>query len=97
MQAAAVSLDPALARALRAVWKARRTLAGIVSVRVPTCAFLCTSASSAIDVGAQRWEFVAPFESPQGRYSPRGVRRPKCDRRFLGSMPQAARGIRVPR
>lgn len=52
MQAAAVSLDPALARALRAGVEAG-ALAGIVSGSGPTCAFLCTSASSAIDVGAQ--------------------------------------------
>ncbi|KAA1250882.1 4-(cytidine 5'-diphospho)-2-C-methyl-D-erythritol kinase [Mycobacterium simiae] len=52
MQAAAVSLDPALRRALRAGVEAG-ALAGLVSGSGPTCAFLCTSAESAIDVGAQ--------------------------------------------
>ena len=52
MQAAAVSLDPALRRALRAGVEAG-ALAGIVSGSGPTCAFLCTSAASAVDVGAQ--------------------------------------------
>jgi 4-diphosphocytidyl-2-C-methyl-D-erythritol kinase len=52
MQAAAVSLEPALRRALRAGVEAG-ALAGIVSGSGPTCAFLCASATSAIDVGAQ--------------------------------------------
>ena len=52
MQAAAVSLDPALRRALRAGVEAG-ALAGIVSGSGPTCAFLCASEASAIDVGAQ--------------------------------------------
>ncbi len=52
MQAAAVSLDPALRRALRAGVDVG-ALAGIVSGSGPTCAFLCESADSAIDVGAQ--------------------------------------------
>lgn len=52
LQAAAVSLDPALRRALRAGVEAG-ALAGIVSGSGPTCAFLCASATSAIDVGAQ--------------------------------------------
>jgi 4-diphosphocytidyl-2-C-methyl-D-erythritol kinase len=52
MQAAAVSLDPALRRALRAGVEAG-ALAGLVSGSGPTCAFLCASADSAIDVGAQ--------------------------------------------
>ena len=52
MQAAAVSLDPALRRALRAGVEAG-ALAGIVSGSGPTCAFLCASADSAIDVGTQ--------------------------------------------
>lgn len=52
MQAAAVSLDPALRRALRAGVEAG-ALAGIVSGSGPTCAFLCESADSAVDVGAQ--------------------------------------------
>ncbi len=50
LQAAAVSLDPALRRALRAGEEAG-ALAGIVSGSGPTCAFLCTSAPSAVDVG----------------------------------------------
>jgi 4-diphosphocytidyl-2-C-methyl-D-erythritol kinase len=52
MQAAAVSLNPGLRRALRAGVKAG-ALAGIVSGSGPTCAFLCTSAASAVDVGAE--------------------------------------------
>jgi 4-diphosphocytidyl-2-C-methyl-D-erythritol kinase len=52
LQAAAVSLDPALRRALRAGVEAG-ALAGIVSGSGPTCAFLCSSATSAIDVGTQ--------------------------------------------
>ncbi|RFD26465.1 4-(cytidine 5'-diphospho)-2-C-methyl-D-erythritol kinase [Mycobacterium uberis] len=52
LQAAAVSLDPVLRRALRAGVEAG-ALAGIVSGSGPTCAFLCVSAASAIDVGAQ--------------------------------------------
>ncbi|CAM2865408.1 4-(cytidine 5'-diphospho)-2-C-methyl-D-erythritol kinase [Mycobacterium intermedium] len=52
MQAAAISLDPALRRALRAGVDAG-ALAGIVSGSGPTCAFLCASEESAVDVGAQ--------------------------------------------
>lgn len=52
MQAAALSLNPALRRALRAGVEAG-ALAGIVSGSGPTCAFLCTSAASAVDVGTQ--------------------------------------------
>ncbi|MFV0494740.1 4-(cytidine 5'-diphospho)-2-C-methyl-D-erythritol kinase [Mycobacterium sp.] len=52
MQAAAVSLDPRLRRALRAGAEAG-ALAGIVSGSGPTCAFLCDSAEAAVDVGAQ--------------------------------------------
>lgn len=52
LQAAAVSLDPVLRRALRAGVEAG-ALAGIVSGSGPTCAFLCTSATSAVDVGTQ--------------------------------------------
>jgi len=52
LQAAAVSLDPTLRRALRAGMEAG-ALAGIVSGSGPTCAFLCTSAASAVDVGTQ--------------------------------------------
>jgi 4-diphosphocytidyl-2-C-methyl-D-erythritol kinase len=52
MQAAAVSLDPALRRTLRAGVEAG-ALAGVVSGSGPTCAFLCASEEAAIDVGAQ--------------------------------------------
>jgi 4-diphosphocytidyl-2-C-methyl-D-erythritol kinase len=52
MQAAAVSLNPALRKALRAGVEAG-ALAGIVSGSGPTCAFLCRSAASAVDVGTQ--------------------------------------------
>jgi 4-diphosphocytidyl-2-C-methyl-D-erythritol kinase len=52
MQAAAASLDPSLRRALRTGVEAG-ALAGIVSGSGPTCAFLCASAASAIDVGTQ--------------------------------------------
>ncbi len=49
---AAVSLDPGLRRTLRAGSEAG-ALAGVVSGSGPTCAFLCASAASAVDVGAQ--------------------------------------------
>src|SRR6201996_5795920 len=52
MQAAAVSLNPSLRRALRAGVEAG-ALAGIVSRSGPTCAFLCASESAATDVCAQ--------------------------------------------
>ena len=52
LQAAAISLDPSLRRTLRAGAEAG-ALAGIVSGSGPTCAFLCSSAASAIDVGTQ--------------------------------------------
>jgi 4-diphosphocytidyl-2-C-methyl-D-erythritol kinase len=52
MQAAAISLDPALRRSLRAGVEAG-ALAGVVSGSGPTCAFLCASEDAAIDVGAQ--------------------------------------------
>jgi 4-diphosphocytidyl-2-C-methyl-D-erythritol kinase len=52
MQAAAVSLEPSLRRALSAGVDAG-ALAGIVSGSGPTCAFLCASAASAVDVGVQ--------------------------------------------
>ena len=52
LQPAALSLDPGLRRTLRAGQDAG-ALAGIVSGSGPTCAFLCSSASSAIDVGVR--------------------------------------------
>jgi 4-diphosphocytidyl-2-C-methyl-D-erythritol kinase len=52
LQPAAVSLDPRLRRTLRAGIEAG-ALAGMVSGSGPTCAFLCTSASAALDIGAQ--------------------------------------------
>ena len=52
LQAAAVSLEPGLRRALRAGMEAG-SLAGIVSGSGPTCAFLCASAASAVDVGTE--------------------------------------------
>jgi 4-diphosphocytidyl-2-C-methyl-D-erythritol kinase len=52
LQPAALSLDPGLRRTLRAGADAG-ALAGIVSGSGPTCAFLCTSAAAAIDVGAE--------------------------------------------
>jgi 4-diphosphocytidyl-2-C-methyl-D-erythritol kinase len=52
LQPAALSLDGSLRRTLRSGVEAG-ALAGIVSGSGPTCAFLCASAESAIDVGAQ--------------------------------------------
>lgn len=52
LQSAAVSLDSGLRRTLRAGEDAG-ALAGIVSGSGPTCAFLCASASTAIDVGVE--------------------------------------------
>jgi 4-diphosphocytidyl-2-C-methyl-D-erythritol kinase len=52
LQAAALSLYPRLRRTLRAGADAG-ALAGVVSGSGPTCGFLCTSAASAIDIGAQ--------------------------------------------
>ena len=52
LQAAAVSLDPALRGTLRAGAEAG-ALAGIVSGSGPTCAFLCTTAATAVDVGTR--------------------------------------------
>ena len=52
LQPAALSLQPELRRTLRAGTEAG-ALAGIVSGSGPTCAFLCASASSALDVGAE--------------------------------------------
>jgi 4-diphosphocytidyl-2-C-methyl-D-erythritol kinase len=52
LQPAALSLDSALRRTLRAGTDAG-ALAGIVSGSGPTCAFLCASAAAAVDVGSQ--------------------------------------------
>ncbi|WP_170064363.1 4-(cytidine 5'-diphospho)-2-C-methyl-D-erythritol kinase [Mycobacterium aquaticum] len=52
LQPAALSLYPELRRTLRAGVEAG-ALAGIVSGSGPTCAFLCASATAAVDVGAQ--------------------------------------------
>ncbi|MDV3129030.1 4-(cytidine 5'-diphospho)-2-C-methyl-D-erythritol kinase [Mycobacterium sp. 21AC1] len=52
LQPAALSLYPDLRRTLRAGVEAG-ALAGIVSGSGPTCAFLCASATSAVDVGAE--------------------------------------------
>ncbi|KAA8961452.1 MAG: 4-(cytidine 5'-diphospho)-2-C-methyl-D-erythritol kinase [Mycobacterium sp.] len=52
LQAAAVSIDPALRRVLRAGVEAG-ALAGIVSGSGPTCAFLCRSMRAAVDAAAR--------------------------------------------
>jgi 4-diphosphocytidyl-2-C-methyl-D-erythritol kinase len=52
LQPAALSMKPALRRVLRAGVDAG-ALAGIVSGSGPTCAFLCRSAPSAVDVGTE--------------------------------------------
>ncbi|WP_109560988.1 4-(cytidine 5'-diphospho)-2-C-methyl-D-erythritol kinase [Mycolicibacter engbaekii] len=52
LQAAAISLNPALRRTLRAGVEAG-ALAGVVSGSGPTCAFLCGSAASAADVAVE--------------------------------------------
>jgi 4-diphosphocytidyl-2-C-methyl-D-erythritol kinase len=52
LQAAALSIDSELRRTLRAGVEAG-ALAGIVSGSGPTCAFLCASASAALDVGTE--------------------------------------------
>ncbi|WNG86528.1 4-(cytidine 5'-diphospho)-2-C-methyl-D-erythritol kinase [Mycobacterium sp. ITM-2016-00317] len=52
LQPAALSLDPALRRTLRA-GMAAGALAGVVSGSGPTCAFLCPSAGAAVDVGTE--------------------------------------------
>jgi 4-diphosphocytidyl-2-C-methyl-D-erythritol kinase len=52
LQPATLSLDPGLRRTLRAGTEAG-ALAGIVSGSGPTCAFLCASATSAADIGAE--------------------------------------------
>ena len=52
LQPASVSLYPNLRRTLRAGVEAG-ALAGVVSGSGPTCAFLCPSSSSAVDIGAE--------------------------------------------
>lgn len=52
LQPAAVSLEPGLRRTLRAGVEAG-ALAGLVSGSGPTCAFLCSSVQSAVDVSAE--------------------------------------------
>jgi 4-diphosphocytidyl-2-C-methyl-D-erythritol kinase len=52
LQPAALSLDASLRRTLRAGVEAG-ALAGVVSGSGPTCAFLCSSAGSAVDVGTE--------------------------------------------
>jgi 4-diphosphocytidyl-2-C-methyl-D-erythritol kinase len=52
LEAAALSLDPALRRTLSAGVDAG-AMAGVVSGSGPTCAFLCASAGAAVDVGTQ--------------------------------------------
>jgi 4-diphosphocytidyl-2-C-methyl-D-erythritol kinase len=52
LQPASLSLNPILRRTLRAGVEAG-ALAGIVSGSGPTCAFLCPSSSSAVDIGAE--------------------------------------------
>jgi len=52
LQAAALSMNSALRRVLRAGVEAG-ALAGIVSGSGPTCTFLCRSAPSAVDVGTE--------------------------------------------
>ncbi|MEW5808081.1 MAG: 4-(cytidine 5'-diphospho)-2-C-methyl-D-erythritol kinase [Actinomycetota bacterium] len=52
LQPAALTLDPGLRRTLRAGVEAG-ALAGVVSGSGPTCAFLCASAGSAVDVGTE--------------------------------------------
>jgi 4-diphosphocytidyl-2-C-methyl-D-erythritol kinase len=52
LQSAAMSLDADLRKTLRAGADAG-ALAGVVSGSGPTCAFLCSSAAAAIDVGVQ--------------------------------------------
>ncbi len=52
LQPAALSLDPALRRTLRAGVEAG-ALASVVSGSGPTCAFLCSSAGDAVDIGTE--------------------------------------------
>jgi len=52
LEPASLSLDPGLRRTLRAGIEAG-ALAGIVTGSGPTCAFLCASAASAVDIGSE--------------------------------------------
>lgn len=52
LQPAALSLDASLRRTLRAGLEAG-ALAGVVSGSGPTCAFLCSSAGAAVDIGTE--------------------------------------------
>jgi 4-diphosphocytidyl-2-C-methyl-D-erythritol kinase len=52
LQPASLSLNPGLRRTLRAGVEAG-ALAGVVSGSGPTCAFLCPSSTSAVDIGAE--------------------------------------------
>ena len=79
LQAAALSLRPALRRTLRAGTNAG-ALAGIVSGSGPTCAFLCADADAAVRVGAElagagvcRTVRVASGPTPGARVVPGGV------------------------
>lgn len=79
LQAAALSLRPALRRTLRAGTTAG-ALAGIVSGSGPTCAFLCADADAAVRVGAElagagvcRTVRVASGPTPGARVVPGGV------------------------
>jgi 4-diphosphocytidyl-2-C-methyl-D-erythritol kinase len=79
LQAAALSLRPALRRTLRAGTTAG-ALAGIVSGSGPTCAFLCADAAAAVRVGAElagagvcRTVRVASGPTPGARVVPGGV------------------------
>ena len=79
LQAAALSLRPALRRTLRAGTSAG-ALAGIVSGSGPTCAFLCADAAAAVRVGAElagagvcRTVRVASGPTPGARVVPAGV------------------------
>ena len=79
LQAAALSLRPALRRSLRA-GTAAGALAGIVSGSGPSCAFLCADADAAVRVSAElagagvcRTVRVASGPTPGARVVPGGV------------------------
>ena len=88
LQAAALSLSSPLRRVLRAGVEAG-ALAGMVSGSGPTCAFLCQSASSAVDVGTEltgagvcRTVRVASGPVHGARVVPHASRRRLTKRRF---------------